>query len=108
MGDWTPTDTGLLLTTYRSGSHLTSDIQIERKIAVKEYELVWEIFNECANNQMRDVFFKEIQTDDPEAYVRSCCKEKDVEITREDLSDGSIIFHVNAAGLLQRYSFTEV
>ena len=31
----------------------------------KEYETVWEIFNECANNQMRDVFFDEIETDDP-------------------------------------------
>ena len=30
----------------------------------KEYETVWEIFNECANNQMRDVFFDEIETDD--------------------------------------------
>lgn len=29
----------------------------------KEYETVWEIFNECANNQMRDVFFDEIETD---------------------------------------------
>ena len=36
----------------------------------KEYETVWEIFNECANNQMRDVFFDEIETDDPEAYIR--------------------------------------
>ena len=33
----------------------------------KEYETVWEIFNECANNQMRDVLFDEIETDDPEA-----------------------------------------
>ena len=37
----------------------------------KEYETVWEIFNECANNQMRDVFFDEIETDDPEAYIPS-------------------------------------
>lgn len=83
-------------------------MHIEREITMKEYELVWEIFNECANNQMRDVFFKEVKTDDPEAYVRSCCKDKEVEIIREDLSDGSIIFHVNVSGLLQRYSFTEI
>ncbi len=27
---------------------------------MKEYEMVREIFNECANNQMRDVFIEEI------------------------------------------------
>ena len=30
---------------------------------MKEYETVWEIFNECANNQMRDVFIDEFCTD---------------------------------------------
>jgi len=37
---------------------------------MKEYEVVWEIFNLCSNNQMRDVFIEEIETTDPEAYVR--------------------------------------
>ena len=35
-----------------------------------EYELVREIQNSCSGNQMRDVFFEEIETDDPVAYVR--------------------------------------
>lgn len=74
---------------------------------MQEYELVWEIFNECANNQMRDVFFKEIKTNDPEAEVRKLLKDNaEAEITREDLADGSIVFHVNVSGLLQRYTFT--
>ena len=30
----------------------------------KSYEVVWEIFNECANNQMRDIFIEEIETED--------------------------------------------
>ena len=30
-----------------------------------EYELVHEIQNLCRNNQMRDIFFKEVETDDP-------------------------------------------
>ena len=34
----------------------------------KCYETVWEIFNECANNQMRDIFIDEIETDDTDAY----------------------------------------
>ena len=53
----------------------------------KEYEVVHEIFNECANNQMRDVFFQEAVIDDLEEYVRSRHKDKDVELKREDLAD---------------------
>lgn len=76
---------------------------------MQEYELVWEIFNECANNQMRDVFFRDITTDDPEAEVRKLLKDNpDAKITREELSDGSIVFHADVSGLLQRYTFTPV
>lgn len=70
------------------------------------YEMVQEILNECPNNQMRDVFIREVETEDPEGYVRNAVKGKEVEITREDLTDGSILFHVNCAGLLQRFTFT--
>ena len=30
-----------------------------------EYELVHEIKNLCRNNQMRDIFFEEVECDDP-------------------------------------------
>ena len=43
---------------------------------MKSYETVWEIFNLCANNQMRDVFIDEIETDDTDAYVRNKFKDK--------------------------------
>lgn len=74
----------------------------------KEYEVVHEIFNECANNQMRDVFFQEARIGNLEEYVRTRHKDKDVELTREDLEDGTVIYHVNAGGLRQRYTFSEV
>ena len=35
-----------------------------------EYELCCEIFNQCSNNQMRDVDFREVSVADPAAYVR--------------------------------------
>ena len=38
---------------------------------MREYELVREIPNLCRNNQMRDVFFDEEETDDPVQYVRT-------------------------------------
>ena len=36
---------------------------------MKEYELIWEIFNKCPRNQMRDVFVEELELDDPEAIM---------------------------------------
>ncbi len=49
-----------------SGASAEKSYETESDRMKKEYETVWEIFNECANNQMRDVFFDEIETDDPE------------------------------------------
>lgn len=46
-----------------------------------EYEVVREVQNLCGNNQMRDVFFAEIETDDPVSWVRGFLKGKDVELT---------------------------
>ena len=45
-----------------------------------EYEVVREVQNLCGNNQMRDVFFAEIETDDPVSWVRGFLKGKDVEL----------------------------
>ncbi|MBS6397190.1 MAG: hypothetical protein KH452_08580 [Clostridiales bacterium] len=75
---------------------------------MKEYEVVHEIFNECANNQMRDVFFEEIMLDDPEAYIRGKHKDRELELRREVLADGTIVYHVKTADILQRYTFTEI
>ena len=73
---------------------------------MREYELCCEIFNQCSNNQMRDVDFREVETDDPDAYVSNL--EPRAEIEKEVLSDGTLVFHVNSSGLLKRYSFTPV
>ena len=78
---------------------------------MKEYEMVREIFNECANNQMRDVFIDEIMLDGEaavDAKVEELCKAEEAEIEKEILADGSLVYHVNAHGLLQKYTFTEI
>ena len=49
---------------------------------MKEYEIVHEIFNECANNQMRDVFFEEAEVEDPESYVRARHKDKELHLEK--------------------------
>ena len=71
-----------------------------------KYELIREIFNQCSNNQMRDVFVSEIETNDPEAVLMNYCKNKDEIRDRTDLPDGTVIFEVVSSGLRQRYSFT--
>ena len=37
---------------------------------MKEYEVIWEIFNKCPRNQMRDVFVEEVEIEDPEEYIK--------------------------------------
>ena len=73
-----------------------------------EYEAVWEIFNQCANNQMRDVFIEEIETQDPEAFIKEKFKGKDVSYERTVLGDGTQVFDILASGLKQRYTFTRI
>ncbi len=75
---------------------------------MKEYETVWEIFNECPNNQMRDVFFDEIETDDPEEYLKKKFDDKVFTYERIDKPDGTVIFDIVTSGIKQRYTFTEI
>ena len=73
-----------------------------------EYEVVREIKNLCPNNQMRDIFFDEVETDDPERYVRDFLKGKAVEVTTERSANGTITVHVVCDGLMQRFVFTPI
>ena len=73
---------------------------------MKEYEMVREIKNLCPNNQMRDIFFDEVQTDDPVAYVKSFLKGKALNVTAETGAGGEVTVHADCDGLLQKFVFT--
>ena len=75
---------------------------------MKEYELVHEIKNQCPNNQMRDIFFSEIQCDDPEQYVRDLLKGKTLELSAEPGDNGALTVHAVADGLVQKFVFTPI
>lgn len=75
---------------------------------MKQYELVREVQNLCANNQMRDVFFDEVETDDPVAYVRQLLKDKCLELEADVTDPGRITVYVNASGVPQKFLFTEI
>ena len=69
-----------------------------------EYELVHEIKNQCPNNQMRDVFIEEVETDDPVAFVRSRLKGHIDELTVNEWSGGVTIYAV-CDGLRHEFRF---
>ena len=75
---------------------------------MKEYELIWEIFNKCPRNQMRDVFVEELELEDPEEYIRNKFKGKEVSYEKTVLEDGTIIFDITTSQIKQRCSFTEI
>ena len=75
---------------------------------MKEYEMVREIKNQCPNNQMRDIFFEEVQTDDPLSYVQSYLKGKAIDCTAEEGAGGTVTVHAVCDGLIQKFVFTPI
>ena len=73
-----------------------------------EYEMVREIKNLCPNNQMRDIFFKEVETDDPQEYVRQFLKGKIVELTTDSGPDGAVTVYASCDGLTQKFVFSPI
>ena len=75
---------------------------------MREYETVWEIFNLCSGNQMRDVFIEEIECEDPEEFLKRKFKDKEFSYEKTVLEDGTIIFDMMTTEIKQRYTFTPI
>jgi len=73
-----------------------------------EYELVREIKNLCRNNQMRDIFFEEIECNSPEEYIRGLLKGKELDMTVESGANGCVTIHAVVDGLMQKFVFTPI
>ena len=73
-----------------------------------EYEMVREIQNLCPNNQMRDIFFEEVETDDPESYVRQLLHGRAVGLTSDRRPDGGVTVYASVDGLTQKFVFTPI
>ena len=73
-----------------------------------EYELVHEIKNLCRNNQMRDIFFEEIECEDPEAWLRQKLQGKTLELTVEEGSAGAVTIHAVVDGMMEKFVFTPI
>jgi len=75
---------------------------------MKEYELVHEIKNSCPNNQMRDIFFDEIECQDPVLWLREKLAGKQLELTVEQGRDGTVTVHAVVDGMTEKYVFTPI
>ena len=73
-----------------------------------EYELVREILNECPNNQMRDIFFEEVETHDPEQYVRNFLKGNLEDVHTELAANGAVTVYATSGGITQKFVFTPI
>ena len=75
---------------------------------MQEYEVVREVQNLCGNNQMRAVFFEEIETDDPVGWVRSLIKGKAVNLTVDEKENGDLTVYVESGGVGQKILMTKI
>ena len=75
---------------------------------MREYEMVREIKNQCPNNQMRDIFFEEVETDDPVRYVQDFLKGKAVSVSAESGANGTVTVYADCDGLIQKFVFTPI
>ena len=55
---------------------------------------------------MRDIFFDEVETDDPAAYVRGFLKGESIELSCDQGTDGAVTVHACVDGLFQTFTFT--
>ena len=73
-----------------------------------EYEMVREIQNLCPNNQMRDIFFDEVTTSNPEEYVRALLQGKAVGVSVVEGNGGAVTVYATCDGLNQKFVFTPI
>ena len=57
---------------------------------------------------MRDIFFEEIETDDPVGWLRDFVKGKDVELTVDEKESGDLTVFVESGGVTQKFLFTRL
>ena len=75
---------------------------------MREYEVVHEIQNLCPNNQMRDIFFDEIECESPENWLRQRLAGKDFELTVEPGLNGAVTIYALINGMKEKFVFTPI
>lgn len=83
---------------------------LKRLSAMKEYEVIHEIFNQCPGNKTRDQFIEEIEIEEtPEEWVRRKFKnEKELRLEKVEKEDGTVVIDVMTSMIHQRYTISEI
>ena len=83
---------------------------LKRLSAMKEYEVIHEIFNQCPGNKTKDQFIEEIGIEEtPEEWVRRKFKnEKELRLEKVEKEDGTVVIDVMTAMVHQRYTISEI
>ena len=83
---------------------------LKRLSAMKEYEVINEIFYQCPGNKTRDQFIEEIEIEEtPEEWVRKKFKnEKEFRLERVEKEDGTLVIVEMTARIHQRYTISEI
>ena len=55
---------------------------------------------------MRDIFFDEVETDDPVTYVKNFLKGKALNVSAEPGEAGVVTVYADCDGLIQKFVFT--
>ena len=73
------------------------------------YEVVREIENSCERNQMRDVFFDEIETDDPVQAVKDMLRGGgEARLSVQVRDENSLTVYADCSGMVQKFLFTKI
>ena len=73
------------------------------------YEVVREIENSCERNQMRDIFFEEIETDDPLQAVKDMLKDGgEATLSLQVQDENSLTVFADCSGMIQKFLFTKI
>ena len=75
---------------------------------MQSYEVVREVENQCANNQMRDIFFEGSGAGEPVGWLRGCVKGRDVERSVDKKENGELTVFVTSGGVTQKFLFTKI
>lgn len=74
---------------------------------MKEYELIIEKTQPTCGGQSPKAYeFREVETDDPVAYVQAI--EKDLPLSVQNEEDGSIVVEVDVEKHQMKYRFTQI
>ena len=75
---------------------------------MKEYELCIETMNPCGGKEYAQREFRDVETDDPVAYVRQMLQDREVKLDGQTDGNGVVTVYADCSGMIQKFIFTPV